>query len=84
MREESTWIPLLRQILVSYAVRKPEVGYCLAMDHEVLTNRGFLSMHEVRDRLTSDAGFLVAGFDAATQHFVYEKPDRFILTPAQR
>lgn len=52
--------------------------HCLADDHEILTEMGFLSWPEVQSTMgTLD----VAGYDASTGKIVYEKPTAFIFNP---
>jgi DNA-directed RNA polymerase beta subunit len=63
--------------------------FCLADDHEVLTNRGFMGMNELL-RLWGndlrappiDSGLLLAGYDKVTFQFVYERPLSFIYNEA--
>jgi DNA-directed RNA polymerase beta subunit len=50
--------------------------HCLADDHEILTEMGFLSWREVQQTM----GMLdVVGYDATTGKLVYEKPTAFIF-----
>ena len=54
--------------------------HCLAEDHEILTEMGFLSWHEVQSTMgTLD----VCGYDAATGKIVYEKPTDFIFNESK-
>ncbi len=57
--------------------------HCLAQDHEILTNRGFLSMDEVESRLVQDPGMLVAGFLPRARSLVFERPTRFVKNEAK-
>ena len=52
--------------------------HCLAEDHEILTEHGFMNWSEVKEGYES--GLLrVAGYDHETGHLVYEHPTDFIL-----
>ena len=56
--------------------------HCLAEDHEILTEHGFMNWKEVKEGY--DAGNLrVGGYDRETGHLVYEKPSAFILNEAK-
>ena len=52
--------------------------HCLAEDHEILTEHGFMNWKEAKQEY--DKGMLLmAGYDHKTGHLVYEYPTAFIL-----
>jgi DNA-directed RNA polymerase II subunit RPB2 len=56
--------------------------HCLAEDHEILTERGFMSWQEVQAGY--EAGdLLIGGYNHATGSLVYEKPSAFILNKSK-
>jgi len=58
--------------------------HCFAEDHQLMTNRGFMYLDELEVALANDAGLLVAGFDPATQQFVYERPIELVVNTTQQ
>lgn len=57
--------------------------HCLADDHEILTEKGFMDWREVQKGY--EAGNLrVGGYDHASGHLVYEYPTDFILNEAKQ
>jgi DNA-directed RNA polymerase II subunit RPB2 len=56
--------------------------HCLADDHEILTENGFMNWKEIQDGYK--AGTLrVGGYDSQTKCLVYEQPTDFILNEAK-
>jgi hypothetical protein len=53
--------------------------HCLAVDHQILTNKGFLFMDQMQE---ADESVLVAAYNALTGEMVYERPLRFVGNPA--
>lgn len=63
------------------------VAYCLPADqHQILTNKGYLFLHEVEalwgpdiDGPPADPTLLFAGYNPVTQEIVYERPKKLII-----
>jgi hypothetical protein len=58
------------------------VEYCLADDHQILTNEGFLGMWDLKKRWNSERftnGLKVAAFDEGSQRMQFEDASRFVL-----
>jgi DNA-directed RNA polymerase beta subunit/intein/homing endonuclease len=56
--------------------------HCLAEDHEILTEHGFMNWKEAKEGY--DQGNLrIAGYDHKTGHLVYEYPTAFILNESK-
>jgi DNA-directed RNA polymerase beta subunit/intein/homing endonuclease len=56
--------------------------HCLADDHEILTEHGFMNWKEAKEGY--DQGTLrIAGYDHKTGHLVYEYPTAFILNESK-
>ena len=56
--------------------------HCLADDHEILTEKGFMNWKEVQEGYQKGA-LRVGGYDAGTGTLVYEYPTGFILNEAK-
>jgi DNA-directed RNA polymerase beta subunit len=56
--------------------------HCLADDHEILTDRGFLAWRQVQEGCIS-GDLAVAGFDPASNQVVWERPTAFVLNEAK-
>ena len=56
--------------------------HCLAEDHEILTEHGFMNWHEVQIGYESGA-LRIGGYNHETGELVYEKPTAFILNDAK-
>jgi hypothetical protein len=55
------------------AYLKLYTAYCVPEDHQILTNRGFMSLDAYKARATADKELLVAGYDARARQIVYER-----------
>jgi ribosomal protein L37AE/L43A len=54
---------------------------CLAEDHQILTNKGFMFLHEIEKvRL---AELKIASYDPESKHIVYEQANELIVKPAK-
>jgi DNA-directed RNA polymerase beta subunit len=53
---------------------------CLAEDHQIMTNKGFMFLHEVEKEYPN---IEIASYNAETQNLVYEKPTDLIVKPAK-
>lgn len=80
----------LHNVLLAYSRHNPSIGYCIPEDdHQVLTSRGFMFLHEIQELRReqgcdlddpSDFGdLLIAGYNASTQQLVYESPVRIVV-----
>jgi hypothetical protein len=54
---------------------------CLAEDHQILTDKGFLFLHEIEKQSLSD--IKIASYDPTTKQIVYEHPNELIVKPAK-
>ena len=57
--------------------------HCLADDHEILTERGFLGWRDVQQEFYRNNNFLVAGFDPESNKPIWETPTNFVLNQAK-
>lgn len=58
--------------------------HCFSMDHQLLSNRGFLWAHEVQQAMASgDEPLLLAGYSEASNTLVWEAPLAFIHNNAE-
>eukprot|EP01112_Ceratiomyxa_fruticulosa_P020957 TRINITY_DN7278_c0_g1_i1.p1 TRINITY_DN7278_c0_g1~~TRINITY_DN7278_c0_g1_i1.p1 ORF type:complete len:551 (+),score=75.02 TRINITY_DN7278_c0_g1_i1:1317-2969(+) len=78
------WLRLLENIKTSNGDEgssgggKSTVGvHCLSTDHQILTNRGFMFLHQIQQ---AEPGLLVASYQPETGHLVYE-PFTLVLNP---
>lgn len=55
--------------------------HCFAEDHQLLTNRGFMFLHEMED-CANDDDLLVASYDPSSQQLVYDKYE-LVINDAQ-
>jgi DNA-directed RNA polymerase II subunit RPB2 len=55
-----------------------EKMHCLTLDHEVLTNRGWLDVRDIRP------GDLVGILDPNTQELIYSPPEAILIYPAEK
>lgn len=57
-----------RGVAMTQQAPKPALIHCLTEEHQILTNKGFMFLHEIE----SNPDILVASFDPETNHLVYE------------
>jgi DNA-directed RNA polymerase beta subunit len=56
---------------------------CLAEDHQILTNKGFLFLDEMQKQYEHGEDLLVASYDEASKSMLYEKPTDMIVKEAR-
>jgi hypothetical protein len=54
---------------------------CLAEDHQILTNKGFMFLYEIEKQTLSD--LKIASYDPDSKHVVYEHANELIVKPAK-
>ena len=59
------------------------VLYCVAEDHQILTNRGFLSLEAMQAAVASDPLLLIASYNSDTSQLVYEPCKSVIVNAAK-
>jgi hypothetical protein len=57
------------------------LDYCLTEEHEVLTDRGFMSLSDVE--AYGGPALTFAAYDAVGQQFVYEPASRLVINPSR-
>lgn len=59
-------------------------NYCLAEDHQILTNRGFMFLEQLRQEYEKHDGLMIASFDEASHQMVYEPASRIIVNAYEK
>lgn len=54
--------------------------HCLSEEHQILTSRGFMFLHELEAHEADDV--LIAGYDTASGHLLYERHSALVIKPA--
>jgi hypothetical protein len=58
-------------------------NHCVPEDHEILTNRGFLSLDQYVALSARDDGLLVASYDTVAAAMTFELPQQLVVKPAE-
>jgi len=58
--------------------------YCLADDHQILTDAGWRSLSDMEADAAAGVGRLVCGYDPSRECWVYERPSHLIVNPPAR
>ncbi len=78
----------LQHVLVAWHSMEPATGYCLADDHQILTNRGYVGLPQLEQCWKGavggfDDGILFATLNSRTHHVEYQSASRMVVNAAR-